>query len=164
MCDHSKRKPQLSSFSFRIFIERPQCWLFGGLFGVGSLQAAATLCAGDVHQRHLLVQSLHHGPRLGHQIQPGLQPLLVLQRSHRKGVPHPQPQAHRHRSRRELLESDGRQWTFFDFVPSLLPQIVGACFEAGFFDAARLCSFSACQHFTKFSQGDAQFVLRVSNQ
>lgn len=64
-------------------------------------QAAAALRAGDVHQRHLLVQGVHHSPRLGHQVQPGLQPAVVLQRSHRQVVPRTQPKAHRHRPRRE---------------------------------------------------------------
>lgn len=78
-------------------------------------QAAAALRAGDVHQRHVLVQAVHHGPRLGHQVQPGLQSLLVLQRSHRQGVPRAQPQTHRHCSRCESQPfSENHQRT--DFV------------------------------------------------
>ncbi len=60
------------------------------------LQAAAALRARDIHQRHLLVQGVHHSPGLGHQVQSGLQPLLVLQRSHWQSVPRTQPKAYRH--------------------------------------------------------------------
>lgn len=67
------------------------------------LQAATTLRAGDVHQCYILVQGVHHSPWHGHQVQSGLQPLLVLQRSHRQGVPRTQPKAHCHRSRCESL-------------------------------------------------------------
>lgn len=67
------------------------------------LQAAATLRARDVHQRHVLVQGVHHSPRLGYQVQSGLQPLLVLQRSYRQGVPRTQPKAYCHCSRCESL-------------------------------------------------------------
>lgn len=67
------------------------------------LQAAATLRARDVHQRHVMVQGVHHSPRLGYQVQSGLQPLLVLQRSHRQSVPRTQPKAYCHCSRCESL-------------------------------------------------------------
>jgi len=65
------------------------------------LQAAVALRARDVHQRHVVVQGVHHGPRLGHQVQPGLQPLLVLQGSRRQAVPRAQPKADGHRPRCE---------------------------------------------------------------
>lgn len=55
------------------------------------LQATASLCSGDVQQRNILVQDLHHSAGLGHQVHTGLQPFLVLQRRRREGVPHSEP-------------------------------------------------------------------------
>lgn len=68
---------------------------------VPCLQAAPPLHPRDLHQRHILVQVVHHGAGLGYQVQSGVQPLLVLQRRHRQGLPRPQPQTHRHRPGRE---------------------------------------------------------------
>lgn len=65
------------------------------------LQAAPPLHPWDLHQRHILVQAVHHSPWLGYQVQSGLQPLLVLQRRHRQSLPRPQPQTYCHRPRRE---------------------------------------------------------------
>lgn len=66
---------------------------------IPSHSSATTLCSWNLQQCYSVVQDLHHGEGLEHKIRPGLQPLLVLQRSNWESLPCFKSQTNCYRSR-----------------------------------------------------------------